>query len=177
MWYSHSTYSYPRLSNYANQLVYISWLVYGTHFLGGSFSWRFPLAFQIIFAIIVTILLLDLPESPRWLYKTGRQQEAVQTLCRVFDKPLDSDFIVQEKDSINAALELEAQEKGPSWLSLFRDDAVKTRRRVILAYVVMVCTKRAAISRHSLANIHHRSWIRQLESTLSYSMSHVRHLL
>ena len=106
--------------------------------MGGSLAWRFPLAFQIIFAAIVCVLLLDLPESPRWLFKSDRQEEAIEVLCRVFDKAIDSEFIVTERDAITQALELETAEEGSSWLSLFRNDAVKTRRRVILAYIVMV---------------------------------------
>jgi MFS family permease len=116
-----------------------SWFDYALHFVGGSFAWRFPLAFQIVFAAIVLVLLLDLPESPRWLYKAGRQRDATQALCRVFDQAEDSEFIRLEQESIAKALELESRESSNSWLSLFKNDAVKTRRRVLLAYAVMVC--------------------------------------
>lgn len=115
-----------------------SWFDYAFSFVGGSFGWRFPLAFQVVFAFIVVILLYDLPESPRWLFKKNCPQEAVEVLCRVFDEKEDSEFIQAEKHSINTALELESQESSASWMSLFQDDAVKTRRRILLAYAVMV---------------------------------------
>ncbi|KAF7557712.1 hypothetical protein G7Z17_g434 [Cylindrodendrum hubeiense] len=122
------------------------WLDYALSFVGGSFAWRFPLAFQIIFAVAVVIMLIDLPESPRWLFKLNREQEAVEVLCRVFDEPENGEFIQGEKASISAALELEAQESSSSWFALFKDDTVKTRRRVLLAYAVMIMDQATGIN-------------------------------
>ncbi|EXK78978.1 hypothetical protein FOQG_16387 [Fusarium oxysporum f. sp. raphani 54005] len=127
-------------------VVFAYWFDYALHFVGGSFAWRFPLAFQIVFAAIVLVLLLDLPESPRWLYKAGRQRDATQALCRVFDQAEDSEFIRLEQESIANALELESRESSNSWLSLFKNDAVKTRRRVLLAYTVMILDQATGIN-------------------------------
>ncbi|EGU85625.1 hypothetical protein FOXB_03849 [Fusarium oxysporum f. sp. conglutinans Fo5176] len=127
-------------------VVFAYWFDYALHFVGGSFAWRFPLAFQIVFAAIVLVLLLDLPESPRWLYKAGRQRDATQALCRVFDQAEDSEFIRLEQESIAKALELESRESSNSWLSLFKNDAVKTRRRVLLAYAVMILDQATGIN-------------------------------
>lgn len=115
-----------------------SWFDYALHFVGGAIAWRLPLAFQILFAIFVCILIINLPESPRWLVKSNRREDAVEVLCRVFDEAEDSQFVQEQMHAINTALELESFETKSSWLSIFRDDTVKTRRRVLLAYAVMV---------------------------------------
>lgn len=37
--------------------------------------WRFPIAFQIVFALIVCLGMIWLPESPRWLLTRERYEE------------------------------------------------------------------------------------------------------
>ena len=37
--------------------------------------WRFPIAFQIIFALVLCIGMIWLPESPRWLLTRERYEE------------------------------------------------------------------------------------------------------
>lgn len=44
-----------------------NWMTYGFSFVGGPISWRFPLAFQLVFVIILFATVPWLPESPRWL--------------------------------------------------------------------------------------------------------------
>jgi MFS family permease len=42
------------------------WVDFGFSFLEPStVSWRFPIAFQIFFALILLVFILELPESPR----------------------------------------------------------------------------------------------------------------
>ncbi|KAL3292374.1 hexose carrier protein [Colletotrichum asianum] len=108
---------------------------FGMSFVGGPIAWRLPLAFQIIFALVVIVLVFALPESPRWLFKHGREQEAVQVLCDVFDKDPTDDYIRAEVYSIHHAIELEASEKTQSsFMSIFKTDRVKTGQRVLLAW-------------------------------------------
>lgn len=43
------------------------WIDLGFSFAPGSVSWRFPLAFQIVFCFFILGTVWNLPESPRWL--------------------------------------------------------------------------------------------------------------
>jgi MFS family permease len=43
-------------------------------------SWRFPIAFQIMFALPLLALIMELPESPRWLILKGREDEALSVV-------------------------------------------------------------------------------------------------
>lgn len=36
-----------------------------------TISWRFPIAFQVVFALLILALIMELPESPRWLILKG----------------------------------------------------------------------------------------------------------
>jgi MFS family permease len=44
-----------------------NWMTYGFSFVPGPISWRFPLAFQLVFMAILFATVPWLPESPRWL--------------------------------------------------------------------------------------------------------------
>ena len=48
-----------------------NWVTYGFSFVGRPISWRFPLAFQLIFVFILFGTVPWLPESPRWLIAHG----------------------------------------------------------------------------------------------------------
>ena len=49
------------------------WLDFGFSFLEPStIAWRFPIAFQIVFAAVILAFILELPESPRWLILKGK---------------------------------------------------------------------------------------------------------
>lgn len=59
-------------------MFYIS---YGTSFLNGTAAFRIPWGLQMIPAILLFIFLLFLPESPRWLARKDRWEEAKEVLA------------------------------------------------------------------------------------------------
>lgn len=88
-----------------------------------------------VFAIGVICLVFALPESPRWLFNHGQQDEAIAVLCAVYDKPETDEYIIAERDSILNAIAVEdASEQSASFTSIFKKDKVKTRNRVLLAW-------------------------------------------
>lgn len=67
-------------------VVVAYWLEYGCSFYtkgNGSFVWRFPIAFQIIPLLFLFGIVFIFPESPRWLVKVGREEEARYILGRL----------------------------------------------------------------------------------------------
>ncbi|OQD81948.1 hypothetical protein PENANT_c024G06360 [Penicillium antarcticum] len=67
-------------------VVLAYWLEFGLSFIDNgesAFRWRFPIAFQIVFLLVLFAVVWFFPESPRWLVKVGREDEARYILQRL----------------------------------------------------------------------------------------------
>uniref|UniRef100_A0A0D2YF81 Major facilitator superfamily (MFS) profile domain-containing protein n=1 Tax=Fusarium oxysporum (strain Fo5176) TaxID=660025 RepID=A0A0D2YF81_FUSOF len=73
------------LANFCG-IALAAWIGFGTSFTevgGGQFRWRFEFAIQIIPVISLAVLSLLVPESPRWLVKAGRPDEALEIIAKL----------------------------------------------------------------------------------------------
>lgn len=91
------------------------------------------IACQILFSFVVLVLCLWLPESPRWMAKTGNVEEARNLISRVLDKPLDSEEVESQLSEILKFLALEEEAGEAAWHEIFRNNT-KSRnlQRVLL---------------------------------------------
>ncbi|THX18429.1 general substrate transporter [Aureobasidium pullulans] len=109
------------------------WIDFGFSFLEPStVSWRFPIALQILFALIILIFIMGLPESPRWLIMKGKEDEALNVLCALNDKDSEDPYIVSEFAAIKDSA-MVMQQGG--FRDLFTMDEDRNFHRVVLAYV------------------------------------------
>ncbi|KAE8350653.1 general substrate transporter [Aspergillus coremiiformis] len=115
-------------------IVVAYWFDYGMSYVEGPVNWRLPIACQIIFAIIVMVMVLGLPESPRWLYRQGRGDEGLQVLCDFHDRTANDPRIIEESEGIIKAIELDILRGEYRWSQIFKHDELHTGRRVLLAY-------------------------------------------
>ncbi|KAM3475720.1 hypothetical protein MY8738_007282 [Beauveria namnaoensis] len=109
------------------------WINYGFAFIGEKeVAWRFPLAFQILFAVVIFVSISNLPESPRWLVMAGKDDEALEVLEALNEKPRTDLVIQKEFDDIK--MTVVEMSKG-SYRSLFDMSEYREFHRVVLAYV------------------------------------------
>ncbi|KAG2734005.1 hypothetical protein G9P44_003530 [Scheffersomyces stipitis] len=81
------------------------WLDFGLSYVDNSVSWRFPVAFQIVFASVLFVGMLQLPDSPRWLVANHRRAEALQVLSALKDLPEDDEEILNEAEVIQESVD------------------------------------------------------------------------
>ncbi|KAK7751259.1 hypothetical protein SLS62_006804 [Diatrype stigma] len=96
-----------------------NWVTYGMSFATGSVVWRFPLALQFLFIVILYATVPWLPESPRWLIAQGRKAEAIQILADLEAKELEDPYVVSQAEDIQWAVDFE-RENSVSWSMLLR---------------------------------------------------------
>jgi MFS transporter, SP family, sugar:H+ symporter len=86
----------------------------------GVNSYRIPIAVQFIWAGVLAIGMAMLPESPRWLVKRGRIEDATRALGRITGLP-SSDTIVQaEVEEIRMNLDVEQSMGSNSYADCFK---------------------------------------------------------
>lgn len=94
------------------------WLDYGVSLRipVSTKQWRVPVAIQLIPGGMMLIGLFFLKESPRWLMKQGRHEEAARSLAYIRCETIDHPDIVKELAEIRSAIEEELNAtEGVTW--------------------------------------------------------------
>ncbi|KAL9710055.1 high affinity glucose transporter [Leucoagaricus gongylophorus] len=94
---------------------------FGCSYIDGVASFRIPWGLQMIPAIILSLGMLFFPESPRWLFDHGREDEALQVLADLHGGGNKNDELVMlEYEEIRQQVEFERTEGARSYLDLFK---------------------------------------------------------
>lgn len=65
------------------------WIDFGSHYGPDDLVWRFPIAFQIVFGVIIIVGMIYLPDSPRYLISRGRIPEGESVLAALGDHEIE----------------------------------------------------------------------------------------
>jgi MFS family permease len=98
---------------------------YATRNRTDSGSYRIPLAIQFAWALILSIGLAFLPETPRYLVKVGKDTKALKSLVFLRRLPADSPHILSELEEIKANYEYEKSLGTASYVECFRGNMGK----------------------------------------------------
>ncbi|RFN44604.1 mfs transporter, sp family, general alpha glucoside:h+ symporter [Fusarium flagelliforme] len=97
-----------------------------------QWAWRVPLALQWIFPTPLLILVFLMPESPWWLIRKGRKDEALRSIERLGSK--DKEVSQQKLAMMERTVEIEEKLGGnPSLLDLFK--GTDLRRTIITCLI------------------------------------------
>ncbi|KAK6088361.1 hypothetical protein SCUP234_00849 [Seiridium cupressi] len=127
-------------------VVVAYWLEFGLSYVDNGNSavrWRFPIAFQILPLLVLLAAVWFFPESPRWLVKAGRDEEARYILRRLRGSTGDDAKRAElEYQDIRNIVELESKESSKnSYFHMFfgiGSGELHTARRVQLVIWLQV---------------------------------------
>ncbi|XP_062096693.1 probable inositol transporter 2 [Humulus lupulus] len=96
-------------------------------------TWRWMLGVAGLPALVQFVLMLFLPESPRWLFREGREEEAKAILLKIYP----AEEVETEMQVLKESVEAELHEKGSSAEKINISQLLKTKtvRRGLLAGV------------------------------------------
>ncbi|KAK4242174.1 hypothetical protein C8A03DRAFT_40449 [Achaetomium macrosporum] len=92
---------------------------YGTHTNTSSASWRIPNGLSFLWSLILGLGILALPESPRYAYRKGREEEARRTIARLAGLHTDHAAVNEQIDEIKAKLDEERAGAETRWYEIF----------------------------------------------------------
>ncbi|KAL4781067.1 sugar transporter family protein [Aspergillus varians] len=108
-----------------------SWIGFAFYFLHlNEQEWRIPIAFQLVFPILLASGVMGLVESPRWLLDQGRVDEALSVVQSLYP----GDHVDQEFEQMKNQLELDKAHPS-TWKSIFT--VLSYRRRMIIGFLTM----------------------------------------
>jgi sugar transport protein len=117
-------------------MFYVS---YGTSFIKGTASFRLAWGLQMIPAILLFIGLLFLPESPRWLARKERYEEAHHILAVVHGKgDPNHPWVLKEFEEIKADAEMERANADVTYWELLKPKYINQTHIAVRVYHVVL---------------------------------------
>ena len=108
------------------------WIDYGCLYGPDDFTWRFPIAFQVVFATIVLIMMTQLPESPRWLLTHHREEEASTVMAALNGLPRDDPEVEVQMGIIKDAIRLSGGGGKTKFSAVLTNGKSQHLRRMLL---------------------------------------------
>ncbi|EMC97586.1 hypothetical protein BAUCODRAFT_23853 [Baudoinia panamericana UAMH 10762] len=109
------------------------WIDYGASYGPPNLTWRFPIAFQIVFGLIIAITMIWLPESPRWLLTRERHEEAIAVLAALRGTHREDEEVKLQAGIINDSIRASGHIGGNTpYSALFTGGKTQHFRRMVL---------------------------------------------
>lgn len=127
-------------------LALVVWIEFGLFYVKGdnSVNFRFPIALQCVFALIILSVIYFMPESPRWLIKRDRMEDARAAMAVLEDSAVDDDRVTDELAVMRFTLIEESRSNGSK--SAFALTQNRHLHRTMLAIFVNFVAQMSGIS-------------------------------
>lgn len=110
--------------------IIVAAVTLATNKLDDQWAWRIPLGLQWVFPVPLMIILWFAPESPWWLTRAGRKEDALRSVKRLGRTGITEAQSQQKLAMVERLVEIERKTGGnPTLLDLFK--GVDLRRTTI----------------------------------------------
>ena len=133
-----------QLTTMLGGLMLAYWINYGFYFIHSSAQWRFPLAFQLVFAIYIMVVAPWLPDTPRWLMRHRDTAQGLAVLAKLRGRDEKDELVQMEKEEILEAIAIESKEEG-SWADLFKSNGISANKRFYLALGIQFMQRKSPL--------------------------------
>ncbi|KAJ8098045.1 hypothetical protein POJ06DRAFT_27432 [Lipomyces tetrasporus] len=100
--------------------IWVAYLInWGTETREGSSSWRITNGLSFLWALLLGVAILGLPESPRFAYRVGREEEARRNMGRLYKLSPNHPIINMEIAEIQEKLDAEHVGGDHPWYEIF----------------------------------------------------------
>ena len=108
------------------------WIDYGASYGPADLTWRFPIAFQIVFGLIIVVGMCFLPESPRWLLSMERYEEGEAVLAALNDCHTEDELVQTQKTVILDSIRASGAHEKTKYSDLFTNGKTQHFRRMMI---------------------------------------------
>ncbi|EGO05354.1 hypothetical protein SERLA73DRAFT_68971 [Serpula lacrymans var. lacrymans S7.3] len=100
--------------------IFLSYLIeLGSHEINNSASWRIPVGLQLVWGLILLSGMFFLPESPRHLLGTGREEEARRVIAELNNVSEDDPLVIEVVEELDFAIRAENEGGQATWAECF----------------------------------------------------------
>ncbi|GMG48296.1 unnamed protein product [Aspergillus oryzae var. brunneus] len=107
------------------------WVVFGMSHAADSVQWRFPVALQIFFALVVAAGAMVLPDSPSWFVMRGLDKEACEVLGKLKGTSPDSDQVLHDFNFLKQDME-SSKNTQSNWKTVFTFGKTQEFQRLLI---------------------------------------------
>ncbi|KAK4239088.1 sugar transporter [Achaetomium macrosporum] len=113
----------------------VSWISFGTNYVGNDWAWRIPALLQAIPSVIQLAFIFWVPESPRYLMAKDKHDKALEILAKYHANGNANHPTVQfEFREIKETIRLEFEaKKSSSYLDFFRTKGNRYRFAILIS--------------------------------------------
>jgi sugar porter (SP) family MFS transporter len=108
------------------------WIDFGASYGPDDLVWRFPIAFQIVFGVIIIVGMYYLPDSPRYLIAQGKVHEGEYVLAALGGHEIDSHETQLQKQLVIESIEAAGVADGAGYSDLLTGGKTQHLRRMII---------------------------------------------
>jgi sugar porter (SP) family MFS transporter len=108
------------------------WIDFGASYGPDDLVWRFPIAFQIVFGVIIIVGMYYLPDSPRYLIAQGKVHEGEYVLAALGGFEIDSHETQLQKQLVIESIEAAGVADGAGYSDLLTGGKTQHLRRMLI---------------------------------------------